>query len=262
MNGPYTVTTRSPTKFFLLIFALSIPFWFAGAATRRQLLPRLPVAALMFVCPATAALILVHGESGTVGMIALLKRSFDYKRIRAKIWYAPIIFLMPGVYVSSYLLMLLMGTPLPTPQLPVLATIVMLLLFFVGALGEEMGWSGYVIDPMQERWGALGAGILVGLVWAAWHIVPLLEAHRSPPWIAWWCFFTVAFRVLIVWLYNTGKSVFAAAVCHDTNNVSWQLFPIHGSYYDPRVASLIVTFVAVLVTAIWGPRTLARQLNA
>lgn len=47
----------SPLKFFLLVFALSIPFWLAGAATGLRLLPRLPGAALMFVCPATAALI-------------------------------------------------------------------------------------------------------------------------------------------------------------------------------------------------------------
>jgi len=59
------------------------------------------LAALMFVCPATAALMLVYGESNSAGMIALLKRSFDYKRITAKIWYAPIILLMPGVYASS-----------------------------------------------------------------------------------------------------------------------------------------------------------------
>ena len=262
-SNTITSRTRSPLKFFGLIFAFSIPFWLAGAVTGLQLLPGLPLAALMFVCPAAAALILIHGESKTADMIALLKRSFDYKRIREKIWYAPIILVMPGVYVSSYWLMRLMGMPLPTPQFTIPAAIVMLLAFFVAALGEELGWSGYVIDPMQDRWGALGSGILLGVVWAAWHIVPLVQAHRSPTWIAWWGLFTVAFRVLIVWIYNnTGKSVFAAALCHDTNNVSWQLFPIHGSYYDPRVSSLIVTFVAVIVTAIWGPRTLARHRNA
>ncbi len=169
---------------------------------------------------------------------------------------------MPGVYASSYGLMRLMGMPIPTAQFTVLPAIVMLVAFFFAALGEELGWSGYVIDPMQERWGALGAAILLGLVWAAWHIVPLVQAHRSPTWIAWWCLFTVTFRVLIVWLFNnTGKSVSAAAMFHDTNNVSWQLFPIHGSYYDPRVTSLIVTFAAIVITAIWGPRALARHRN-
>jgi membrane protease YdiL (CAAX protease family) len=254
---------RSPLNFFLLVFALSIPFWLAGAATERQLLPGLPVAALMFVCPMTAALILVYGENKTAGVIALLKRSFDYKRIRSKIWYAPVLLLMPGVMVLSYGLMRLTGQPVPTPQFPVLATIAMFLVFFIAALGEELGWSGYSIDPMQDRLGALPAGVMLGVVWAAWHIVPLVQAHRSPAWITWWCVGTVAIRVVMVWLYNnTGKSVFGAALFHDMINVTWQLFPLHGSYYDPRVTGLIMTLVAVIVTVVWRPRTLARSRDS
>lgn len=99
---------RSPLKFFSLVFVLSLPFWLAGTLTGLQLLPGLPIAALMFVCPVTAALILVYGENKTSGVIALLERSFDYKQVRPKIWYAPVLLLMPGVMVLSYELMRLM----------------------------------------------------------------------------------------------------------------------------------------------------------
>jgi uncharacterized protein len=53
---------RSPLKFFALIFALSVPFWLVGAMYDQGLpLPiNLPVAALMFVCPFIAAIILVY----------------------------------------------------------------------------------------------------------------------------------------------------------------------------------------------------------
>jgi hypothetical protein len=47
------------------------------------------------------------------------------------------------------------------------------------------------------------------------------------------------------------------AVFHTTINVTWQLFPIHGSYFDPRVNGVIMAIVAVVVVAVWGPRTLA-----
>jgi membrane protease YdiL (CAAX protease family) len=214
----------------------------------------------MFVRPVTAASILVYRENKTAGVIDWLKRSFDYKRIRAKVWYAPIVLLMPGVTVLTYGLMRWMGLPLPAPQFPVLAALAMFLAFFVAALGEELGWSGYVIDPMQARWGALEASILLGLVWAAWHYVPLMQAHRSPAWIAWWSLCTVALRVLIVWLYNnTGKSVFAAVLFHAFTNVSGITF---STYYDPRITGLLVAFAAVIVTVVWGPRTLARYRRA
>jgi hypothetical protein len=62
---------RSPLKFFLLVFALSAPFWLAGGLTDLQLMPGLSASALMAFCPLAAALLLVHrhgrGGPSTLG---------------------------------------------------------------------------------------------------------------------------------------------------------------------------------------------------
>lgn len=246
--------------FFLLVVALSIPFWVAGASTRLELLPGLPLAALAFVCPAAAALIIVDRDDKTGGAAALLRRSFDFGRTKSKIWFAPVVLLIPAQSILWYGLMRLAEVQVPAPQLSVLSVLGLFAAFFVGALGEELGWSGYATDLMQVRWSTLETGVLLGIVWAAWHIVPLVEVRRPPAWIAWWCLYTVAMRVVMVWLYNnTGKSVFAAAVFHTTANLTWQLFPIHGSYYDPRIAALVMTLLAGIIAAVWGPPTLARR---
>jgi hypothetical protein len=151
------------------------------------------------------------------------------------------------------------GVPVPAPQFDGLTTIVLFLVFFVAALGEELGWSGYAIDPMQARWGALTASIMLGLVWAALHYIPLLQVGRSAAWIAWWSLGTVAMRVVMVWLYNnTGRSVFAMTLFHAMANLAWQLFPVQGSYFDPRIHGLIFAVIAAVVAIIWGPRTLSR----
>jgi membrane protease YdiL (CAAX protease family) len=234
MTTPFITERRSPLRFFLLVFALSVPLWLIGAVTPLQLLPGLPVSSLMVFCPLIAASILVYGEDKTTGVTELLKRSFDYRRIRAKVWYVPTVLLMPGIAILAYGLMRLVRLPLPTPQFPGLAVLVMFLVFFIAALGEEVGWSGYVFA----------------------------QADRSPTWIAWQCLTLVASRVLLVWLYNnTGKSVFATALCHAMQNVSWQLFPNQGSHYDPRITGLITALAAVIVTVVWGSRTLARIRN-
>ena len=255
-------TPRSPLKFFLLVFALSLPLWPIGAVTSLQLLPGLPVSSLMAFCPLIAASILVYREDKSTGVTELLKRSFDYRRIRGKVWYIPIFLLMPGIAILAYGLIRLLQLPLPTPQFSVLSALVMFFVFFIAALGEEVGWTGYATDPMQNQWNAVQAGLLLGFVWATWHIVPFVQADRSPIWIAWQCFVLVASRILLVWLYNnTGKSVFAVALCHAMINVSWQLFPNHGSHYDPRITGLITAFVAVTVIIIWGPRMLTQYRN-
>ena len=247
----------------MLTFALSIPFWVAGALTSLQLLPGLPVSALGVVCMVGAAAILVYRENGRAGVTELLKRSFDFKRVKAKIWYVPIILLMPCIMVLSYGAMRLMGVHLPDPQFSAVPTLVLFVVFFIAAVGEELGWSGYAIDPLQDRFGALGGALLLGVVWAILHFIPLLEAQRSPIFIAWRSLGTVASRVIITWLYNnTGRSVFVAVLFHTMLNLTWQLFPINGSYYDPRVTGLIIAAVAVVVVIVWGPRTLVRTRNA
>lgn len=141
----------------------------------------------------------------------------------------------------------------------------MFAVFFIGALGEELGWMGYAIDPMQARLGALEAALLLGCAWAAFHI-PLfvLNSNLSPSWIVWQCLYIVVGRVLFVWVYNnTRKSLFAMGLMHASFNVAWQVFPSTGglvvpSFYDPRFLALVVTFLAVIVTVLWGPKSLAR----
>lgn len=242
---------RSPVIFFMLVLGLSIPFWLVGALTRFELLPTLPVSALMTFCPLMAALILISRQKNSGGTITLLKKTFDYKKITSVVWYVPTVLLMPAVTVLAYVLMRWMDFPMPTLQFSIPTTIMIFVVFFIGALGEELGWSGYIIDPMQSRWGELRSSIVLGLVWAVWHIIPYAQAQRSAEWIAWFCLFTVSSRVVMVWLYNnSGKSVFGISLFHATANLSWFLFPNNGSHYDPRITALIMTVIAFM-TAIY-----------
>ncbi len=258
-GNPRLPSDRSPWRFFVLVVAVTVPFWVIGAVTGLQLLPGLPVAALAAVCPGLAAVILAHRENRAAGARELLRRAFDYRRITAKVWYVPTLMLMPAVMALSFGVMRLLGTPVPAPQISIVQTLILSVMFFVGALGEELGWSGYAIDPMQDRWGALWASIMLGLFWSVFHYVGLAQAYRSVEWVAWWSLGTVALRVVMVWIFNnTGKSVFAVALFHMTINLTWQLFPVNGSYYDPRISGLISVLMAVIVVVFWGPRTLTR----
>ncbi|HLO30205.1 MAG TPA: hypothetical protein VK249_13765 [Anaerolineales bacterium] len=105
-----TSISKSPPLFFLLVFALSVPISLAGILFDLELAPGLPVSAIVVTfCPMIAALILVFRENKTAGMTELLKRAFDLKRIKAKVWYMPLILLMPVVMALEYGLLRLMG---------------------------------------------------------------------------------------------------------------------------------------------------------
>ena len=60
----------------------------------------------------------------------------------------------------------------------------LLVVCFIAAIGEELSWSGYAIDPLQDRFGALRGALLLGVIWAVWHFIPLLSVQRSLAWIA------------------------------------------------------------------------------
>jgi membrane protease YdiL (CAAX protease family) len=225
---------RSPVRFFLLVFALSIPFWLIQ--------PRDWPISVSVGAPLLAALILVYREEGGGrGVRRLLSRVFDQWKIRKKVWYVPIIFLMPILYLLTYLVMRLMGLQVSSQTAPFLLVPLLSVLFFILGIGEEVGWMGYAVDPMQDRLSALTTSIILGLVTVLWHVVPLIQIGRTLIWIAWWALGSICIRILTVWLYNnTGRSLFAAIVFHAMNNLSVAMFPTYGSHWNPAVAGAIL----------------------
>ncbi|MBN8949859.1 type II CAAX endopeptidase family protein [Rhizobium sp. 60-20] len=249
--------------FFLLVFALSAPLWLIGVGFDGELLPGLPISALMTFCPAGAATIVCYRQGSVAGVKTLWARAIDAGRVGLTVWWIPILFIMPVTMALSYLAMRGVGQTLPEWQVTTTSIPVLTLLFLFAALGEELGWTGLALPPMQARFGAAGASVVLGLVWAIWHVVPLLQAHRTPSWIGWWTLATVAARIFMVWLYNNaGRSVFAAAVFHASINLTWQLFPNAGSHYDPRFAAPILAATALAIVLYCGPATLVRPHSA
>ncbi|MHA7872904.1 MAG: CPBP family glutamic-type intramembrane protease [Hyphococcus sp.] len=243
----------SPYLFFALVFLLSVPIWALGAVVDRQIMPGLPVSALIIVCPLIAALMLRWREAGSSGAAALLARAFDFRRNQSWLCIAAAVLLMPALSVTAFAVSSLTGTPPPLPQFTLVDVLLLCLVFFVAASMEEIGWAGYVTAPLQMQYGALGAGLIIGALWAVWHYIPLAQADRSVDWIAWWTLGTVAVRVFMVALYNAaGSSVFILSLLHMSQNVSWQLYPVQGSYYDPQTFSVLFVIAAVIGTVAFG----------
>lgn len=237
--------------YFGLVFLLCIPLWILGGVYSFELLPGLPVSAVIAFTPALAALILTYKMAGLLGTSKLLKRSFDLERVKAKRYFLIIVLFNPAVAVMAYLILTERDPTIPAVEPIKMASQILPLfaLFFVGSLGEELGWTGYATKPLIDRWGILGAGLFLGVVWSVFHAIPLLQVERSFDWIAWWTLGTISLRILMIWLYATaGPSVFAATIFHTTINLSWQLFPVNGSHYDPRIFGLILFSAAFLIS--------------
>lgn len=243
--------------FFGLVLLLSTPFWILGAVVEFEPLPGLPISALMAFTPALAAGLLVLRRRGRSGLAAFFARAFDARRIPSPAWLAAAVLIMPAVVAASFAITRPAG---PWLDASALAAPLMFAAFFVGGLGEELGWSGYATEPLAARWGALRAALVIGLFWAAWHVLPFLQGGRAWDWIAWQCAKSVAARVVMVWLFlRAGRSVFAVTVFHAMSNVSVFATAGGGVLYDPATTALLLGALALALFAIRPPVSSAAE---
>ncbi len=250
--------TDFPWLFFVLTILLMLPFWLFGDRPL-PLRVNLPLGALGFVVPVSAALIAARVTGGRRATGELLRRAWDYRRIPNKLWLLAALLLPLVFYLLAYLLMRAADRPLPQPEIPWLMAPIYLLLYLFTAAGEELGWTGAATDPLQRRWGALGGGLALGLYWATWHTIPWLQTHNPLVWIFWQALYSVLSRVLMFWIYNnSGKSLLAVMTMHAASNVGWSLFPNDGSHYDPFYTALWAGAALAVILILWEAKTLAR----
>jgi uncharacterized protein len=104
------------------------------------------------------------------------------------------------------------------------------------ALGEEIGWRGFLAPRLVATLGFTVGAVLTGTIWASWHLPILLFAdyNRGTPW--WFslpCFFTLAVSgsIILTWLRLRSKSVWPCAILHASHNIFIQAFftPLTGA---------------------------------
>lgn len=98
----------------------------------------------------------------------------------------------------------------------------------IGGGQEEFGWRGFALQPLQETYGGLVASLLIGIVWATWHLpLFLMGAPRNQTGsFALYAVLVVGLSILLTWYYNsTGRSILLAMLFHGAINASGTLLP-------------------------------------
>ncbi|NNH69156.1 AMP-binding protein [Nocardia uniformis] len=254
MSSEVSVRAGRPVAFLVVVTVLSLPFYVLGAfaPTVRVGAVAVPASALMFVVPVGAAALLVYRACGWAAVAALLRRAVDRPAGRAR-WYVIAALLPVGIGVLAVSIAALFEPVEFASALPLLALPVVLVAMLIAGAAEELGWTAYATDPLHHRFGAVGAGLILGIYWGAWHVIPLLQAGREWGWIAGWFVATVAARVVIVGLHTVTGGVSAAIIVHAMMNVVAGATPDNDRPVVQTVTGLLFTAVAV-GGAVWGRR--------
>jgi membrane protease YdiL (CAAX protease family) len=263
----------SPWPYFALAYGVSWLFWVPAALLGRDV-TRFPAMLLLYlggVGPPLAAIVLTYLTQSRAGRRDFWSRVVDLRRIGVG-WYAIILLTFPALIGLAALLDVLTGGAVPrfetaarflSRPLAILPFALLMLIF--GPLPEELGWRGYALDRLQARWGALASSLVLGAVWALWHL-PLFFIRGTYQHglgmgsLRFWLFFAdlVPKSVLYTWIYNNNRrSTLSAVLFHFMGNLSGELFTL------PERAELYKVLwgavAALAVIAIWGPGTLARR---
>jgi membrane protease YdiL (CAAX protease family) len=245
----------------------------------------LPVRLPRFVYPfansgfALSAILMTWLTLGPGAVLDLLKR-FLVWRLGWK-WYASLL-IIPLTYLLGIALhALVTGTPpdfsVTTARAAVGSSGSVLLyvapVFLADVLGngEEIGWRGYALPRLQSRYSALYSALVIGLIWALWHLAIYIRAF-NPVAFSWYVVGVIAKSVLITWAYDGSRgSLLLATLYHAAWNTSGIFLPISAKLSDADIGTyayviLSEVAVAVVITLLTGhahlSRTQTRQMQA
>jgi membrane protease YdiL (CAAX protease family) len=94
------------------------------------------------------------------------------------------------------------------PYLGVVGAFMLWLLTF--GLGEEVGWRGYALPRLQQQYSALTATLIIGVVWALWHVPAFFyrDTYMAMGLLAGFPLFLlsiIAASIIFTWLYNSTR---------------------------------------------------------
>jgi uncharacterized protein len=232
---------------------------------------QLPLAIMTFLLgPFISGLVMIGLVHGRSGYRDLWSRMIKWRV--SLVWYIIALLLAPVVFVSThFVLSLFSPVYLPgfitAPDGYSLIFLGIMSGIVVGIL-EEVGWSGFAIPEMRQRYSPVMTGLIVGVIWGAWHImsndiwaiktysgeIPVVHyailsglsflIGQLPP-----------FRIFMVWAYEHTGSLFLMMIMHfsltacsitfsPTEMTGWEVF-----IYSLSVAVVFWVIATVVIIA-------------
>ena len=249
------------TAFFVLACALS---WWPWILYSVGLSPT----PIVGVGPFLAALLVLAVTEGKSGVVGLLRRMVRW-RVGIQ-WYA-VALLLPIVVIlaAAALNVFLLGAQRTSSVADLGGWSSFLLLFLLSLLipgfagtWEEPGFRGYALPRLQFRYSALIASLILGVLWAFWHLPFVVTGEHI--WID-ATLFIIEWSIVYTWLFNNAKgSVLIVMLFHAMNNTfssafESQMFSGADSVNQAWLRLALWGLVAIVVVVVYGPEHLSRE---
>jgi membrane protease YdiL (CAAX protease family) len=269
MNEKTRSVLMSPWTYFAATYAWTWLIWGIVLAQGLTMESGLGLGLLLLgvMGPMVIDLVVTYLTQNKEGRRDYWKRVLSFRRIPAK-WYLVIFLFVPVLHVIAALLDIATGGTgatwgeaalnfIPNPLSVIPSILFASLIPFV----EELGWRGYVLDRLQERYNALTSSLIVGVVWSLWHLPLFLVkgTYQAGLGFGSWAFWLFIFGVVPLsipfsWIYNnTRRSTLAVILFHSMVNFTGEVIALTEGADTFAIGLWVVA--AVGITAIWGAKS-------
>ncbi len=220
--------------------------------------------------PSLAAAVVVRHSHGSAGLRRWLVRCLHWRigwRVILLAFFVPPLFM--GLAVAAHLALGGALQPSPFAGHVWIAAASILMMFFVGGpFGEEFGWRGYALPALQVRWGWRVASLLLGVIWAAWHLPLFYIANAVQSYLPMglYALSVIASSVLFAWLFNRSQgSVVPVLILHTAVNAWSMIIPVMAlpDGTNQRPFQIVVGLqVLVAIALLWSGERMLRKLTS
>jgi hypothetical protein len=217
--------------------------------------------------PSLLAIFMTWKKEGLAGLRLLDRRTIQF-RLGWR-WYGFIFLIVVAGTAGQLVIYRLLGNTFNgTLFLAQLGSFLPLLI--IGPLSEEFGWRGYALGRLQTRWNALTSSLILGLVWAFWHLPLFMMVGTSQheldiPFMG-FLIQMMASSILYTWLYNnTQRSLWSAVLLHWLYTYADQVL-VSGVTRSPLynwlecLPYLVLAVIVVLISSLRGAMTFQKTV--
>jgi membrane protease YdiL (CAAX protease family) len=167
-------------------------------------------------------------------------------------------------------------------KLPISILPMFVIFFIVAGLGQEVGWTGFLLPRLQTQYSAFVSSLVRTFFVVIWHIPLLIFTYRQPDvirefpygeWISqkgFWvtllamAMFSLPWSIIFTWLFNnTQGSLLLVAVCHGSE--IWLAYLITAMGINPKNLDnlwgygllLLLSVITIIIAS--GPENLSRK---
>ena len=216
----------------------------------------------LFAGPSIGGLLMIGITQGSAGFRRLLSRLGNW-RAGAQ-WYLIALLTAPALF-SIVVFILSFFSPAYVSGIIAAEDKIFLIIFGIsygfigGGILEELGWTGFAIPALRERYSALRTGVIAGILWGAWHFmvilwmsdptgeipIPLLLPIQLFSWLP-------AYRTLMLLVYERTEGSMPIAILMHTSLSASMLIIQPSGMKGMTLLIFILSFAALLwlVTAI------------